>query len=78
MIIGIAFSLCLIHQVVGRDLMVANMQWNQVMKNFEIQWKALKDQKEDDDPTILKITEALPLIKWMEAFTDFLHHVTRV
>ena len=38
----------------------ANIQWNQVMSNFEIQWKALKDRKDEDDPDVPKITKALP------------------
>ena len=45
------------------------------MSNFEIQWKALKDRKDEDDPDVLKITKALPIIKWTEAFQDFLHRV---
>ena len=48
--------------------MAANMQWTHVMKNFEIQWMALKDRKKDDDPEVPKITKALPIIKWTEAF----------
>ena len=54
------------------------MHWNYVMKNFEAQWKALKDCKEDNNPAVPKITKALPLIKWMEAFQDFLHCVISV
>ena len=46
------------------------------MSNFEIQWKALKDRKDEDDPDVPKITKALPIIKWTEAFQDFLHRVT--
>ena len=53
--------------------MVANMRWTHVTKNFEIQWKALKDRKDDDDPEVRRVTKALPLIKWTEAFQDFLH-----
>jgi len=45
------------------------------MKNFEIQWKALKDRKSDDEPDVPKITKALPVIKWTEAFQDFLNRV---
>ena len=45
------------------------------MSNFEIQWKALKDRKDEDDPDVPKITKALPIIKWTEAFKDFLHRV---
>ena len=48
------------------------------MKNFEIQWTALKDREKDDDPEVPKITKALPIIKWMEAFQDFLHQIIRV
>ena len=58
--------------MVGRDLTAANLQWNTIMKNFEIQWKALKERKEDESPDVPKISKALPVIKWTEAFQDFL------
>ena len=45
------------------------------MSNFEIQWKALKGRKDEDDPEVPKITKALPIIKWTEAFQDFLNRV---
>ena len=61
------------NQTVGRDLSAANIQWNQVMSNFEIEGKALKDRKDEDDPDVPKITKDLPIIKWTEAFQDFLH-----
>ena len=63
------------YQTVGSDHTAANIQWNQVMSNFEIQWKALKDRKDEDDPDVPKITKALPIIKWTEAFQDFLNRV---
>jgi hypothetical protein len=31
------------YETVGRALTAANLQWNTVMKNFEIQWTALMD-----------------------------------
>ena len=40
--IAIACDLVRFYATVGRDLTAANLQWNTVMKNFEIQWKALK------------------------------------
>ena len=43
------------------------------MKNFEIQWTVLKERKGDDSPDISKISTVLPVIKWMEAFQDFLN-----
>jgi hypothetical protein len=60
---------------VGRNTTVANLQWTPVMKNFEIQWKALEDKKEGDEPKVPKITKALPIIKWTEAFRDYLHRM---
>lgn len=59
------------YQAVGRPLTAANLQWTHVMKNFEIQWKALKDRKDNDEPEVPKVTKALPIIKWSEAFNDF-------
>ena len=61
------------NHTVGRDLIASSIQWNQVMSNFEIQWKALKERKNENDPEITKITKALPIIKWTEAFQDFLN-----
>lgn len=49
-----------------------------MMKNFEIQWKALKDRKEDDEPKVPKISKALPITKWTEAFKDCLWRVIGV
>ena len=71
----VACDLVRFYQTVGRDLTAANIQWNQVMSNFEIQWKALKNRKDEDDPDVPKIAKALPIIKWTEAFQDFLNRV---
>ena len=71
----VACDLVRYYQTVGRDLTAANIQGNQVMSNFEIQWKALKDRNNEDDPDVPKITKALPIIKWTEAFQDFLHRM---
>ena len=71
----VACDLIRYYQTVGRDLTAANIQWNQVMGNFEIQWKTLKARKNEDDPDVPKITKALPIIKWTEAFQDFLNRI---
>ena len=60
------------YETTGHDLTTANMRWTQVGKNFEIKWKALKAQKDEDDPEVPKITRSLPIIKWTKAFQDFL------
>jgi hypothetical protein len=58
---------------VDRALTPGNMQWDPVMKNFIVSWKALKDRKNDETPEVPKISKTLSVIKWTEAFTDFLH-----
>ena len=71
----VACDLVRYYQTVGRELTSANIQRNHVMSNFEIQWKALKEKKDEDDPDGPTITKALPIIKWTEAVQDFLHRV---
>jgi hypothetical protein len=66
------------YNTVGRNTTVANLQWTPVMSNFELQWKALEDKKKLDEPEVPKITKALPIIKWTEAFRDYLHQMIGV
>ena len=61
------------YTTVGHDLTAANLQWNTIMKNFNIQWTALKERKGDYSPETPKISKMLPVIKWTEAFQDFLN-----
>ena len=76
--ISVACEIVCYYNAVGRDITAANMRCTQVIKNFEDQWKALKGHKEDDEPDVLKISKSLPIIKWTEAFQDFLHRVIGV
>ena len=76
--LGVACDLVWYYDTVGHDLMVPNMRWNQVGKNFEIHWKALKDRKEEDPLEVPKIMKTLPIMKWTEAFQDYLHRVIGV
>ena len=71
--IAISCDLVRFYTSVGHDLTVANLQWSAVMKNFEMQWMALKERKGDDSPDVPKISKGLPVIKWTEAFQDFLN-----
>ena len=74
--IAIACDLVKYYTTVSHDLTGANLQWSSIMKNFEIQWTALKERKGDDSPdvpNIHNISKALPAIKWMEAFQDDLN-----
>ena len=61
------------YKTVGRSLTAANIMWNTVIKNFEIQWKALKDKKDGDEPETPKIAKGLNIMKWSESFRDILH-----
>ena len=71
--IAVACDLVNYYRTVGRDLTAANLQWNTVMKNFDVQWTTLKEKKGEDSPETPKISKALPVIKCMEAFQDFLN-----
>ena len=71
--LGITCELVRYYNTVGRDLTVASMRWNNVIKNFEIQWKALRTKKDEDTLEVPKISKSLPIIKWTEAFQDHLH-----
>ena len=66
--IAVACDLVKYYTTVSCDLTAANLQWSTVMKSFEIQWTAPKERKGDDSPDVPKISKALPVIKWMEAF----------
>jgi hypothetical protein len=69
----VACELIRYYETCGRVLTPANLQWNTVMKNFEIQWKALMDKKDRDEPDTPKISKSLNIMKWSEAFRDILH-----
>ena len=74
----VATDLVKYYDTIGRDYTAANLQWTNVMKNFEIQWKALKVKQTEESPETTKISKALPVIKWTEAFRDFLYRVIGV
>jgi hypothetical protein len=61
------------YETVGRPLTAANLMWNTVIKRFDIQWKALKDKKDQDEPDTPKIAKGLNIMKWSESFRDILH-----
>jgi hypothetical protein len=69
----VACELVRYYETVGRALTAANLQWNRVMKNFEIQWTALMDKKSKDEPGTPKISKSLNIMKWSEAFRGILH-----
>jgi hypothetical protein len=66
------------YETTGRALTPGNITWNTVIKNFADQWKALNDRKAGDVPDVPKITKALPIITWTEAFADYSHRIIGV
>ena len=71
--IAVACDLVNYYRTVSCELAAANLQWNAIMKNFDIQSTALEEKKGEDSPETPKISKALPVIKWTEAFQDFLN-----
>ena len=67
-----ACELIRFYNTVGRPLTAANIQWNTVIKNFEIQWKAMKVRIDGDEPETPKITKGLNIMRWSESFKDYL------
>ena len=57
---------------IGRDPTPSNMRYDPVIKNFSEQWKALEERK-DDDVDVPKITKGLKVMRWAEAFDDWLN-----
>jgi hypothetical protein len=68
----VACDLVRYYEAVNRPLTAAGMRWIKVVKNFEIQWKALKAKKAEDDPGTRKITKGFNVMKWSESFRDIL------
>jgi hypothetical protein len=66
------------YNTVGRAITSANIMWDPIIRNFSDQWKALLDRKTAEDPEVPKISKTLTVIKWTEAFDDFLHQAIGV
>ena len=70
-----AINIVIYYNAVGRDLTVQNMRWEPTIRNFSKAWKSLTSRKEKDPPETPKISKSLVVMKWAEAFPDFLHRV---
>ena len=66
------------YNAVDRPLTAQNMKWNPTGRNFELQWKALNQVKDEDDPDVPKISKSLPIMKWKDAFVDMLGRVVGI
>jgi hypothetical protein len=68
----VACELVRYYTTVGRPLTAANIQWNSVILNFEIQWKAMKVRIDGDEPDTPKTAKGLNIMRWSESFKDVL------
>lgn len=73
--LAVAAEIVRYYEVVGRPLSATNMKWSDTLKNFEIQWKSIKDRKDRDKPETPKITKNTTVMKWAEAFKDHCHRI---
>jgi hypothetical protein len=71
--LAVACKIVRYYETVGRPLTAGNLAWDTVIKNFEIQWKALKTKKDGDEPETPKVTKGLNIMKWSDSFFDFLN-----
>ena len=69
----VACHLVRFYTCIGRPLSPSNMQWENVIRNFNHLWKAIVARRAAEDPATPLITKALPIIKWTEAFRDHLY-----
>ena len=69
----VACNLVRFYGIIGRPPTATNIQWTPNMRNFGEQWKDPMERRQDNDPETPKISKALPIIRWTEAFRDHLH-----
>ena len=67
-----AYWMVKFYQEIERPLTAANIRWDPIIKKFQLQWKALDEKRQADDPDTPKVTKALPIMRWAEAFRDHL------
>ncbi len=60
---------------IGRELTAANMHYQNTLRNFDLQRKALVERGDSATPDVPKITRNLKINRWCESFEDFLHCV---
>ena len=56
----------------GRDLTAAALMWNTRLATFEVAWKAIEDQKDQESSNKLPIlTRNFPIDKWIESYSNY-------
>ena len=68
----VACNLIRFYDTIGRPLTAANLKWD-VMYKFGLIYKSLVARQLKAHPDTPRITQELPIMKWVEAFEDHLH-----
>ena len=58
----------------SQDPSAANMMW-QVIKNFNIQWKAIKTKAKDDPPSVPKLGKNVEPANWLDSWNQYISNV---
>ena len=67
-----ACELVRFYETIERPITATNLFYRPVISYFNLQWKALVDRKDGDVPEVPKVSKGIPIVKWTEAFKDFL------
>ena len=49
-------------------LITMSILWNTCPNNFQIQWKAIQEQKKKDLKEVRNITKLVTIVKWLETY----------
>ena len=55
----------------GRAVTPQNMHYNNVLKDFYVEWKAIVAMSENDAPSVPCITKNNPPLRWTDTFKDY-------
>ena len=57
----------------GRSMTPANMHFNNVLRDFYVEWLALETMADNDAPTLPLLSKNNPPLKWCESFKQYLY-----
>lgn len=66
------------YKTIGRAITASAIDYEEVTENFTEQWEALEERKKEKQADVPKISKSLPILKWTEAFDDFLNRTIGV
>ena len=61
------------YKAIGRTPTPINMNYSSVLKEYYVEWQALKQLEDEDRPSVPILTKNQTPLKWMESFKDCLY-----